>query len=84
MRDQPCGVKLLPFSKKQEGSASMPVQTQRREHDEDFEYDSMEIAAEELCHAIEKKDYKAIATALRSAFELMDSEPHYEGEHTNE
>ncbi len=39
------------------------------------------IAAEELCKAIEAKDYAGAAAALRAAFELLESEPHHEGEH---
>lgn len=78
--------KLLPWlkNKKESGSASASTPVLKREHDEDYEYDSMEAAAEDLCNAIERKDYKAAAEALRSAFELMDSEPHYEGEHLDE
>ncbi len=68
---------MLPWNKnKESASASIPVQ--KREHDEDFSYDSMESVAEELCHAIEKKDYSAIANALRSALDLAGEEPHIE------
>ena len=53
----------------------------KREPDEEPEYDSLESAAEELSTAIHSKDIKGIAMALRAAFEIMDSEPHEEGEH---
>lgn len=72
---------MLPFLKSKEGSASFPVESIERKPDEGDEYDVLESAAEDLCHAIDAKDYKAIASALRSAFELMDSQPHDEGEH---
>jgi len=77
---------MLPFLKNRyEASSSGPVESMERKPDEgkEEEYDSLESAAEDLCNAIEAKDYKAAAVALRAAFELMDSEPHYEGEHTN-
>lgn len=74
---------MLPFLKNKKdasvSSASVPVQ--KRDHDEDYEYDSMEVAAEELCHALEKKDYKAIAQALKATFEILDSESNEEGPH---
>lgn len=71
---------MLPFLKhNQEGSASAPIESIKREPDEESGgYDLLESAAEDLCHAIDNKDYKAIAEALRAAFELMESEPHQE------
>jgi hypothetical protein len=78
---------LLPFLKRtKEGSASMPVDHIKRDADEDKEpnMDSMEVCAQELCDAVHAKDVKAIAAALRAAFELCDLEPHEEGPHTNE
>lgn len=59
----------------------MPVEHIKRESDEESEFDPLESAAEDLCHAIEKKDYKAAAEALRAAFELLDAQPHEEGPH---
>jgi hypothetical protein len=75
---------LLPFLKhSQDASMSAPVESVEREPDEGAEddYDSLESAAEDLCAAIGAKDYKAVAAALRAAFELMDSEPHEEADH---
>jgi hypothetical protein len=74
---------MLPFLKHNyEGSASAPVESVERKPDEESEdYDALESAAEDLCHAIEAKDYKAAAAALRAAFELCDTEPHKEGPH---
>lgn len=68
----------LPYKNYRDGAASMPIEQVKREPDEETEFDSLESAAEDLCHAIESKDYKAIAAALRAAFELMDEEPHTE------
>lgn len=73
---------MLPFLKlNQDAAASGPVESIKREPDEGEEYDVLESAAEDLCKAIHSKDYKAVAEALRAAFELCDSEPHQEGEH---
>ena len=75
---------MLPFLKKnQESSMSAPVDSIKREPDEGAEeYDSLESAAEDLLKAIESKDSKEIASALRAAFEICDSEPHEEGPHS--
>lgn len=73
---------MLPYLKlKQEGSNSGPIESIERKSDNEAEYDPLESAAEDLCHAIEAKDYPAIAMALRAAFDLLESEPHHEGEH---
>lgn len=53
----------------------------KRESDHEEEYDTLESAAEDLVNAVHSKDIKAVAAALRAAFELCDSEPHEEGEH---
>jgi hypothetical protein len=37
--------------------------------------------ADELLTAVESKDIKGIARAMRSAFTLLESEPHEEGPH---
>lgn len=73
---------MIPFLKhNKEASASGPIDHKDMTRDEGDDYDMLESAAEDLCHAIEKKDYKAIAQALRAAFEMLDAEPHEEGEH---
>lgn len=74
---------MLPWlkNKKDSGSASASSPVIKRDHDEDYEYDSMEAAAEDLCNALEKKDYKAVAEALRAAFEIFDTSPHEEYDH---
>jgi hypothetical protein len=75
---------MLPFLKNQEGSVSMPVEVKKRDSDDGAEYDGLHAAAEDLLAAIESKDAKALALAIRAAFEICDSEPHDEGSHTNE
>jgi len=73
---------MIPYLKQaKEASVSAVPETMKREPDEEPEYDSLESAAEELSTAIHSKDIKGIAMALRAAFEIMDSEPHEEGEH---
>jgi hypothetical protein len=41
-------------------------------------------AAEDVLSAIAMKDAKALAMALKSAFEILDASPHVEGEHLEE
>lgn len=71
---------MLPFLKK-EASVSQPIDSTKRKPDEEPAYDSLQSAAEELVSAIHAKDISAVASALRSAFELCDASPHEEGEH---
>jgi len=80
---------MLPFLKKyQEGSANVPPNSITRKPDEDDsheekseDFDSIEIAAEEMLSAFDSGDVKALARAIRAAFEICDSEPHNEGPH---
>ena len=78
---------MLPFMKhSKEASVSVApgVVTRKSDHEDSDEYDSMHSAMEEFGAALDKKDYKTAAEIFRSAFELLDSEPHEEGPHTNE
>jgi hypothetical protein len=68
----------LPYSDYRDGASSEPVKVQ------DAEPDYLEMCADDLNHAIKADDTKGIAAALRAAFDLLDSEPHVEGPHTNE
>lgn len=73
---------MLPFLKhKQEGSISAPVETVERKSDHEEEYDGLESAAEDLIQAMNEGNAKAVASALRAAFELCDSQPHEDGPH---
>ncbi len=75
----------LPFLKhKQDGGMQSPIESVKREPDEDKEeeFDSLEGAMSELYEALNAKNYKGAAQIFRSAFELLDSEPHEEGPHT--
>ena len=41
----------------------------------------MEAIAHELLDAVHKRNAKDLVMALRAAFQVLDSEPHVEGEH---
>lgn len=70
---------MLPFLKtQQEGSASGPVESIKRESDGDDGFDSLEVAMKELFSA---KDDKARAAAFRAAFDLLEQQPHEEVSH---
>lgn len=74
----------LPFLKKKEVSVVAPEDHVTREPDEESdesEYDMLESAADDLISAIHSKDTKAVCSALRAAFEMLDMEPHEEGPH---
>jgi hypothetical protein len=51
------------------------------EHEEGEEVESLVVASEDLLSAIAMKDAKAVAAALKAAFEICDAYPHEEGEH---
>ena len=73
---------MLPFRKlKDEASISAPADKIKRKPDGEPEYDALESACEELGTALAAKDWKAAAAAWRAGFELLDSQPHEEGEH---
>lgn len=75
------------FLQKQSDAAivsPVPDKIERKPDDsKDEEFDSLEGAMQELHSALNSKDYKGAAQIFRSAFELMDSQPHEEGPHTN-
>lgn len=74
---------MLPFLKnKQEGSISSAVKNiTPNEEPKQQDYNMLESAAMELIIAVHLKDVKAVCVALQSAFEIMESLPHHEGEH---
>jgi hypothetical protein len=78
----------LPFLKQKiRQEASIPVQhfeTKSKEEDKDSEDSALIAAAQDIVRAIESKDFKHLAMAIRSAFQILDSEEHVEGPHTNE
>lgn len=53
------------------------------EHEEGEEVESLVVASEDLLSAIAMKDAKAVAAALKAAFEICDAYPHVEGEHVS-
>jgi hypothetical protein len=44
----------------------------------------LDAAGQELIDAVDAKDAAGVAMALRNAFAILESEPHVEGEHTDE
>ncbi len=77
---------MLPFLKnKQYKNASLVIQERRPDsEDSALEKDddaALHAAAQDILRAVESKDYKHLALALRAAFQIIDSEPHVEGEH---
>jgi len=41
----------------------------------------IEVAMEEFCAAVDKKDFKGMAKAFKAAFEMLESMPHDEAPH---
>lgn len=69
---------MLPFLKnRDDGAASMPMETKERSPDEDASYDMLDAVAEDLLMAIEKKDkslLKSALSALCDHLQDMDSQ----------
>lgn len=74
---------MLPFLKdRHEGSMSGPVETIRRDPDEDNpDYEMLDAIAEDMIEAIHKKDRKFLKDALKALCEYLrdeDEEQDYE------
>lgn len=79
--------KMLPFLKKKRPNTILMNRTDDRMeilHQEGALDHGLISAAEELIHSIHAKDVERTASALKAAFEISDSMPHIEGEHTDE
>lgn len=71
---------MLPFLKKSQESSALPADPVTRAPDDDS-FDVLEVAAQDLIAAVESKNAKGVASALRAAFDLCEGEPHNEGPH---
>ncbi len=78
---------MLPFLKPKPQTGII-VETRKSDGgskpDESEENHGLTACAEDLIRAVHAKDAKAVASALQAAFEVCESYPHEEGEHTNE
>lgn len=63
--------------KAQTGLIINEVKTEKPEANQQDNAD-LEICATDLLAAIQRKDIKAMAEAMRSAFEILESQPHEE------
>lgn len=77
LRNQPISAVIL--KNRQSTGSTSPVVDQKPDHEV-----YIEACAKDLIHAVHSRDIPAVAEALRSAFEILESMPHEEGEHTNE
>lgn len=80
----------LPFLKRRQSSGIAGPLTEYRKPDEDGEghkdqedqpEDGLKVCAKDLIACVSSGDEQGVAKALRAAFEILDSEPHVEGEH---
>jgi hypothetical protein len=53
-------------------------------HEEGEHEPAIMACAEDLIRAVEAKDIKGVAGAMKAAFEYLDAQPHEEGEHLEE
>jgi hypothetical protein len=80
---------MLPFLKPK-ASAVGGVMNVLRKPDGETEMEDtgddtgLEACAEDLIRGVTAKDTSLIVDALRSAFQILDAEPHEEGEHLDE
>jgi len=75
---------MLPFMKPKAMSVGVIVRNRKpdgisaEQPDEDSGSGAIDACAEDLMQALQSKDSKAVAAALRAAFEVLESEPHEE------
>lgn len=79
---------MLPFLKKKQVGVNTGVIYKTRTPDNPDEQPqpddkdaAIEACALDLIQAVHSRDAKAVAMAIRSAFEILESMPHYEAEH---
>lgn len=75
---------MIPFLRRdKEASASAPAGKIERKPDEGKEedYDGLEACMSELAAALKADDSKAAAVAFRSAFDMLEMQPHEEADH---
>lgn len=82
---------MLPFLKpKNQGVAGLSIKIRAPDKAEDSEISeesdekdtAIHACAQDLINAVHSRDVKSAAEAIRSAFEILESMPHEEGEHT--
>jgi hypothetical protein len=75
---------LLPFLSKKRQNAGVIVQERAPDEkpEENQEDNSgIEACAKDLIDAVHAQNIKGAADAIKAAFEILDSQPHEEGEH---
>ncbi len=80
---------MLPFLKNKKRDAGISMTYRKRdeepnERQQDEVHPAVMAAAEDIMRAISQNDVKHLALAIQSAFQILDSMPHEEGEHTND
>ena len=80
---------MLPFLKnKQANSAGLFVKEREPDQpkeEKDMSHDeALDSCAKDVMSSIQRQDAKSLKEALKDFFEICDSMPHEEGEHTNE
>jgi hypothetical protein len=80
---------VLPFlaKKRQVGvivESRKPDGDVKEQSQESEENQGLEACAQDLLSAIERKDARALANAIKAAFEICESYPHEEGEHSED
>lgn len=77
----------LPFlAKKKQAGLIVEYRKPDEGKDQEKQEDStgIEQCAKDLIEACKAEDVKAAARAIKDAFTILDSQPHDEGEHTND
>ena len=77
---------MLPFLKNKIQSPGMIIETRKPDENPSQEEESnddegLEMAAQDLIDAVHSKDVKGVASAMRAAFEFLESQPHEEAGH---
>lgn len=83
MNDTPEAI-ILPFLTKKPAQTGVIIKERtpdKKPDDQSPDDSGIEACAEDLIHAVHAKDVKAVAEAIKAAFEILDAQPHEEGPH---
>jgi hypothetical protein len=76
---------LLPFLKPKKLQTGVIVSQRapdaKPEGEDSEEYHELEGCMQDFADALNREDFKGMARAIKDAFEVADSYPHFEGEH---
>jgi hypothetical protein len=76
---------MLPFLKRDRQASGISTTVYRKpDYEQSEEHEGLAACSKDLIEGIQTDDKQKVAAALKAAFQILDSEPHEEGEHLDE